>query len=1287
MVDFQPSYIKSLKFLTYDEETKKNLCVKRISNFSTYDDVGVPISSGLSDPYMGSSDPNEICRTCSLNGFDCPGHFGIISLSLPVYNPSKRLEYNYIKWSSSFGEHKFLPSQHEDILIKKINKFYHNSIKTLSKSVTVIMDNTRTILDERQNLIKNFMRTVYLDASQKKCSNCSMPISRLKHEFSAMITVRLLGNKNGLENINPLNMDNSSIKLDEKYMNSVQHLTASDVMHHFKIFYHNEIKFLNALLQRSESESLVNIFFLESIAVIPPKFRPVAELGDSKFENPTTGAYKKIILNEILLQQTLLELRDTNSTQSRKANNYKGVRKKDLYQLFSRNSTKFEKIQAVWSSLQTSVNVLFDNKLSRNLKEDNLGLRQLLEKKEGLFRMHMMGKRVNQAARSVISPDPMLDIDEVGIPHVFATKLTYPEHLNPINSQNLITYVSNGPKCHPGATHVEFGRSKVILHPSNSQRNNAVCKRIMSEEFSDKNVIVRRHLLNGDIVLMNRQPTLHRPSIMGHRVRVLPKGRTIRLHYANCKSYNADFDGDEMNAHFPQNELARSEGYYISSCSFQYLSPRDGKPLTGLIQDYMVAGMIMTMRDRFLNRNQYQKIIYSALVDNDRLIVCLPPAIQRPVSLWTGKQIVSSLLINCTPMNQDYLNMQGKSKITEKLWTDSQPCSDPYLSEDSILIRSGELLIGIFDKNQLGSSSYGLIHVFNEIYGGYYANKLLSVLGRACIALLQYTGFSMGVDDIVCQKESLEIREKLIEESRESEVRLMNTVFGKDGNFSNLRDIYKNAHLTRREDILIDLDNQGKNMSNEFQNKINKVCSAGALFKKFPSNSLQMMIQSGSKGTPVNAMQISGLLGQIELEGCRPPLMISGRTLPCYKPYSCSLQSGGFVESSFLSALKPSEYFFHCMAGREGLVDTAVKTSRSGYLQRCLIKHMEGIKVAYDYSARDSDGSIIQFLYGEDGCDTCALQFAQDNKFEIFSMNKNQLNHYLNPECAMKHIIEKEGWSYQEQMIKILTNPNYDPKLSTKTPLNLPVTAVYNPAHYLGSVSEKYYQMLLNFTKNEEGNSVVSGKYPSVLSGQSVGEPSTQMTLNTFHFAGRGEMNVTLGIPRLRELFLVGGDNIKTPSISIDIKPSASAFEEAKKLSSKLNPIPLSKLLSSFDVAMEYDAASNTKFFKQKCRICLNFISKSQLKKFNVRIKVLDDFIQNTFVKKLAVEISKKSRLRSPVLTVSKDINFVEKVTNEDSDQDDDPKIAVEKKKDESSDSEFSSSEDSIASQEEDSSC
>lgn len=416
------------------------------------------------------------------------------------------------------------------------------------------------------------------------------------------------------------------------------------------------------------------------------------------------------------------------------------------------------KLHHHWKLLQIRTNVIYDSDLDRNTKE-RAGVKQILEKKAGLLRKHMMGKRVNYAARSVISPDPYINVDEIGIPMVFATKLSYPTPVTPRNVDQMRKAVINGPDQYPGALSVEFedGR-KIRLDVASLTKREGIAKTLLTPnpDGSLKNAtkIVHRHLQTGDALLLNRQPTLHKPSIMAHKARVLKDEKTLRLHYANCKSYNADFDGDEMNAHLPQSELARSEAYNIASVNYQYLVPKDGTPLSGLIQDHVIGGTILTMRDKFFDREDYQKLVFGALTFIERKILTLPPAILKPVPLWTGKQIVSTIILNCCPPAVPPPTVYGKTKVPAKAWPRTDIIPDSNLSEDLVVIRDGELLCGVLDKAHYGPSQYGLVHVCYELYGGETSSLVLSGFARLYTHYLQmFHGFTLGIRDILVTAE------------------------------------------------------------------------------------------------------------------------------------------------------------------------------------------------------------------------------------------------------------------------------------------------------------------------------------------------------------------------------------------------------------------------------------------------------------------------------------------------------------------------------------------------------
>ena len=784
------------------------------------------------------------------------------------------------------------------------------------------------------------------------------------------------------------------------------------------------------------------MFFIRNILVPPNKYRPEAKKGDGQIaEAPRNTLYKQILTCITIINQIRSEL-DNNPPDS-------GPRKKGFHDL-----------QTAWVRLQDAVNSLLDtekNPIKGNAgKQNEDGIKQNLEKKEGLFRKNMMGKRVNFAARSVISPDPNIETNEIGVPPVFAKKLTYPEPVTNHNFYDLKEAVLNGIDKWPGASAIENENGQVIsLRTKNLEERQALANQLLAPSSTSvmggKNKKVHRHLNNGDIVLMNRQPTLHKPSIMGHRTRVLPGEKTIRMHYANCNTYNADFDGDEMNMHFPQNEIARAEALQIADTDHQYLVATSGKPLRGLIQDHISMGVWLTNRDTMFDREDYNQLLYSCLrpesnhTTTDK-IETVPPAIIRPRPMWTGKQVVTTILKNVTPASHPGLTLLGKSQTSGDRWGDKS-------EEGSVVFQSGELLCGILDKAHLGPSGGGFVHAVYEIYGHTIAGKVLSIFGRLLTKLLHMRAFSCGMEDIVLTQSGDQIRREKLKVAETIGLEVAAKYVTLEGQRNS-----DDPELRKRlEDALYDeekqvgLDSVYNSRTSTLSSEITSTCLPTCLRKPFPKNQMQAMTTSGAKGTAVNANLISCNLGQQVLEGRRVPIMISGKTLPSFKPFETNVRAGGYITDRFLTGMKPQEYFFHAMAGREGLIDTAVKTSRSGYLQRCLIKGMEGLKVEYDTSVRDSDGSIVQFLYGEDGLDVTKQKHLTDFKF--LAENHLSLVAQLNVREEFQKIIKAEASEWQKTAMRKVR------KIGRIDAMD-PVLSVYNPGSAMGSTSETFAQML-----------------------------------------------------------------------------------------------------------------------------------------------------------------------------------------------------------------------------------
>uniref|UniRef100_A0A8C7MDG9 DNA-directed RNA polymerase subunit n=1 Tax=Oncorhynchus kisutch TaxID=8019 RepID=A0A8C7MDG9_ONCKI len=937
----------------------QKLSVKNITNFRFLDNVGNVAPNGLYDLSLGPADSKEVCSTCMQDFNNCPGHLGHIELPLPVYNPlffdklyllirgsclnchmlscpraAIHLLLNQLKlldvgalqevYELEHVLNQFLEgnAQASGVEIQVVLEDYcklNITIQTNVMKCNVLCSQIKHICDKKNKLITLFWR---VQMNSRKCPHCKSGRSQVRREHNSKLIVTLPA---------AMYKDGAIKGPDEEdgMAGKRGYLTPSTARDHIAKLWDKEGFFLKCLfsgleeLESSPSGFYPDLFFLELMVVPPCRYRPINRLGDQMFTNGQTVNMQAVMKDSGVIQK-LLALLAGEKLKEKELQLVEEADPSQTDQAFLAGipgATLTDKLYNTWIRLQSHVNIVFDSDMDKLMTEKYPGIRQILEKKDGLFRKHMMGKRVDYAARSVICPDMYIGTNEIGVPMVFATKLTYPQPVTPWNVKELRQAVLNGPNVHPGASMVinEDG-SRTILSSTSLTQREAIAKQLLTPCTGQHMMpmkIVNRHIKNGDVLLLNRQPTLHRPSIQAHCARILPGEKVLRLHYANCKAYNADFDGDEMNAHFPQSELGRAEAYTLVSTDQQYLVPKDGKPLAGLIQDHMVSGTRMTIRGCFFSRDQYTELVYRGLTDKVGRVKLLPPAILKPFPLWTGKQVVSTLLMNVIPGNHIPLNLTGKAKIPSKAWIKESPrCVPGYkpetMCDSQVIFRQGELLVGVLDKAHYGSSAYGLVHCCYELYGGETSGKLLSCLARLFTAYLQlYRGFTMGVEDILVKRGANRQRKQIIKESvtfvcsgvtqaLQAAFNLPDTV-----DESEARGRWQDAHLNpdQRDFNMVDL--KFKEVANQVNNDINKVVMPLGLHCSFPENNLQLMVQSGAKGSTVNTMQISCLLGQIELEGRRPPLMPSGKSLPCFQPYESSPRSGGFVSGRFLTGIKP----------------------------------------------------------------------------------------------------------------------------------------------------------------------------------------------------------------------------------------------------------------------------------------------------------------------------------------------------------------------------------------------
>lgn len=598
-------------------------------------------------------------------------------------------------------------------------------------------------------------------------------------------------------------------------------------------------------------------------------------------------------------------------------------------------------VEDLWELLQYHITTYFDNQTSgipparhrsgRPLKT----LAQRLKGKEGRFRSNLSGKRVNFSARTVISPDPLLSINEVGVPVKAARELTVPVHVNEHNIEMLKEMVMRGPEPPengeylPGVNYVIRSDGRRIRVTDRNAPDVA--------EGIEIDYTVERQLVDGDVVLFNRQPSLHRMSMMAHRVRIMP-GKTFRFNLCVCPPYNADFDGDEMNLHVLQSDEARAEARILMQVQENILSPRYGGPIIGAIHEHITGAYYLTHNNPTFGRSQVQNILYK-LSD----IKVPEPSVENGKEYWTGKQLFSIIL------PEDF-----RATFKSSICQNCDVCKKEDCEFDSyVKIRNGTLLMGTIDAKAIGNSKGKILDRIARDYGPERARQFIDQVTRLSFGSIMERGFSTGIDD----------------EDIPDEAKLQIANFNKEciDKVSDLVESYRNGTLDQMP---------GRSLRETLEVEAMKVLGmardeAGRIAGKHlgMENPAVVMAKSGARGSMLNLSQMAGCVGQQAVRGERLSRGYWNRTLPHFHKGDLGAYAKGFVSNSYKTGLAPTEFFFHAMGGREGLVDTAVRTSRSGYMQRRLISALEDLKLTSDGTIRNTADTIVQFEYGEDSVD------------------------------------------------------------------------------------------------------------------------------------------------------------------------------------------------------------------------------------------------------------------------------------------------------------------------------
>ncbi|TGZ63999.1 hypothetical protein CRM22_006603 [Opisthorchis felineus] len=1366
-----------LGFRFYNRDDIRLLSVRQVTNELAFDKfTGRGVDGGLHDASMGVHSEKDLCGHCGLDFFACPGHFGHIEFSKPVFNPlffdllfklmkafcfgcfriysvdylAAALHHLGAAASTLPGKPKQTElAELEGLPETELTKIALRSLSSRPR-VPCKLCCTRSWVLRHINKQQLVMRPVSENARSRSTAS-EMKTNEEEEsieDFLASAAVQdprlaptlaaLADGENQSFFVEPMerktcsDTNQSQEQLLEEARKQLNEMSKSSVNSKetcllpetarlfLRCLWTNDASLLRLLFPMLNSAAIshefaTDVFFMDAVLLSPSICRLPRYVGGLAFEHPETAVYSRVVRRAQCLshivdfieqrqQQAQLEQTDRDNAFQQSLADLSTDPDASLVNL--NDATRVEgALKLACILLQAAVNGLYDMNAATiptglDSKVGGIGksvvrlpgLRQRLEKKEGLFRMHIMGKRVNYACRSVISPDPILDVTEVGVPLFFATRLTFPTPVNMHNLAQMRHLVSNGPEVYPGARSVQTPEGQLIHLPRGNtaqakrrRETLACCLTPVSSTSTGIPFVVNRHVLQGDMLVMNRQPTLHKPSMQAHRVRIIHStaAKTLRMHYSNCRAYNADFDGDEMNGHLVQSYAALAELESLASVPSHYLGPKDGAPLAGLIQDHVISAVKLTMRDRFFDQSDYLDLVYHALrpmfdaakyaCTGPPTLVTLPPAIMWPKRLWTGKQVVSTLLINLTPPDLPYINCTLRGRRTKaELWSGVSPGQATPLSDVDVVVCDGYLVSGMLDKAHIGSSSGGLIHCVHELHGPKTAAHLLNGISLLANRLLKFTAFTMGIKDMLLSDDANEERSRRFVQLRDLGLCAFADAFELDPNSlteHEVRRLYRQAQFAPSTDQvlskrILQLDNAMKNRLKRAQDAVCDSAIPSGLYVGFPENNLQLMVHVGAKGGMVNAQQMSVALGQIELEGRRVPLMLSGRSLPSFPPYDVRPRAGGMCTHRFLTSLPPQELFFHSMAGRDGLVDTAVKTSRSGYLQRSAIKHLEDLSIQYDGTVRDSGNNVIQFHYGDDGVDVCQASFLQSAGLHLFADNaallsmrwysSNGLNHsighqhLLGPNALprpLQQIADQVGTERQmllmkspseHKIVKLFRKARRAERSFTETAKQqkqLSAMEILNadlpdpPCVVASALRELCLAKLISAQ-------VPPGEPVGLLAAQSVGEPSTQMTLNTFHFAGRGEMNVTLGIPRLREILMSGSPHISTPCMEVPVRSTNEARRRCNRVAKRMYKLKLLEAIH-FPIGETVDYASDSCTLEIRLQPASAYSERSHVRPSRV-LRFLERILFPDLAKRLDRELKdqgKTTLIRSFALT------------------------------------------------------
>ena len=1190
-----------MRLKLFGEDDIRRIAVVSITNASTTDH-GLPKAHGLMDARMGSTDRSILCQTCHTP--HCAGHFGMIEF------PRRILLVGHIKRVVG--------------LLRCVCVCCAQPLFS-RETVAPLLDAAGPGAIERLKVVADFCRN-----KVSQCPSCGSPAVQFAEHNKIFIR-------------KSVSEDAAALMDDEERAWHRRRFTPDDIYSIFEKIPEDTLKLLGMHPDKSHPKCAVT----NCILVLPPAQRPtlrVTDGGKGRGEDDMTVLYQDVIRA-----------------------------RGDLETKLDKGSVEDDAVWTSFSKLQLACACLVRNTFRKSVELPGVSsavhgqrgavrtmrdLEHRLKGKTGRLRGTLNAKRTDFSARTVVGIDMVHDIWQLGVPRSRMKVLTIPVRITNFNLEEMQRRIMVGAQGDGGAVN--------ILQPLEGQEPRMIFLGLMTADARmglaasiRPGWIVERHMQEGDWVWFNRQPTLHKMNIQAFQIYPVD-GLTFRLPLPCTRPFNADFDGDEMNMHVPQSIEAATEAQELMAVPFNMVSPSNTSTIIALVQESLVAWFRLTSRNVVLKGDAFMQLM-AQIQHNPRSSLYAdmprgknewtplgipPPAILKSPKgpRWTGKQILQCLLpptINVTRPVRDGDIKDSSSWVGPK--------------EDVVVIRKGELLLGRLCKSTLGGGP-SLVHTLWKDVGPWAAAKFVSDAQRVGNMWNQKDALCIGISDCI------------LDDATIAEVdHLVATAMGK-------ADALETTHFPA----------EVKEMrATGLMQDVLRAAGALVLKRMDENTALSTVVLSGSKGNALNLSQIMGVVGQQSIGGRRVQqrkTRLGLRGLVCFPPNDRRPEALGFVATSYIQGQTESEFYHAMMAGREGIVATAIETATSGYNQRKMVKISEGQIVAYDRSVRISNADVVTFHYGGDDYDATKLERVKcvihrvsndalvsmlsssdgekplAEELELVMLARDFLRSVLCPfvpsEFGSMLTVPFHPARLTDQMLdipssgsKLLTRNDHllwmrslirailvrhgclearDPKVSLVSLLKHPqsgrswaksvgmVATTWTSAFCAQSRITHAQALWLRDAVLEKISAalVAAGEAVGVIGSTSIGEPSTQGALNTFHFSGIAEKSGTTGLKRFKEL--LGNAKCRDTCVTNALLPEGTTPESARALAQSFKGVWLSTILDS---AIILPAEDDTSPLSRRVQPLLPWV-RSWMSPFGVR---LDRSIEQHLARNTAV--------------------------------------------------------------------